>query len=556
MKQLVERWRRDPVAFVRECLRDPQTGKPFVLYKEEVEYLRRGFTLTADGRLPFIELVFSAIKKSGKTALAAMCALYVAVIIGGPWAEVFCLANDLEQSTSRVWEACKRMVEASPFLRSLAKVANNRITFKSTGSFIQACASDYAGFAGSNPSLTIFDELWAYISESARRLFDESAPSPVRKVSARLTVSYAGYVAESDLLEGMYKRAMAGERIAPDLYSNGGLLAYWLHRPVAPWQTERWLDQMREGTRPNAFARMFLNQWVTAQSSFVSMEDWDACTSQDLRPMLYAPELPIWIGLDASVRHDQTAIVAVTRDTNHVLRLVNHRVFRPSPDAPLDFEGTIIATLTEWMRSYRVRKILCDPWQLESIIQRLQKQGLPIEPYNQTSPGLTEMASNLFDLVRSRTISVYPDAEMRRSVLQTVASESGRGWKLSKEKQSHKIDVVVALAMAALGAARQLGFGPMRHAYFGSNPAEGFSELFSTKQHREDEDTPPYDVGFTDVNGQPLPKPQPVDPYLPAAPATVVVSDWRGTGRQARINLVDYDAKRDGAVLELKQDAY
>jgi hypothetical protein len=232
-----------------------------------------------------------------------MCALYVAVIVGGPYAEVYCLANDFEQSASRVFEACRRMVEASPFLRNLAKLANNRLTFKSTGSFIQACASDYAGFAGGNPSLTIFDELWGYISESARRLFDESAPSPTRKVSGRLIVSYAGYVTESDLLEDIYKRALAGEKLAPDLYRNGCLLAYWTHDLNAPWQTQKWLEQQREGTRPNAFARMFRNEWVTAQSSFVSMEDWDACTSSDLRPVLHAPELPVWVGLDASVRH-------------------------------------------------------------------------------------------------------------------------------------------------------------------------------------------------------------------------------------------------------------
>ena len=33
-----------------------------------------------------------------------------------------------------------------------------------------------------------------------------------------------------------------------------------------------------------------------------------------------------------------------------------------------------------------------------------------------------------------------------------VAIETGRGWRISKEKQSHKIDVIVALAMAAHAA--------------------------------------------------------------------------------------------------------
>ena len=91
------RWRTDPVAFIMEVLRNPETGKPFALYDAQVEFLRRAFVLTDNGRLPFPEIIFSAPKKSGKTALAAMCAIYVAVVIGGPFAEVYRLSNDFEQ---------------------------------------------------------------------------------------------------------------------------------------------------------------------------------------------------------------------------------------------------------------------------------------------------------------------------------------------------------------------------------------------------------------------------------------------------------------------------
>jgi phage terminase large subunit-like protein len=338
-------------------------------------------------------------------------------------------------------------------------------------------------------------------------LFDESAPSPVRKVSGRLTVSYAGYVSESDLLESMYKRAMAGESIAPDLYRNGSLLAYWTYDLHAPWQTQKWLDQQREGTRPNAFQRMFCNQWVAAQSSLVSMEDWDACTDAELRPLLFCQPLPVWIGVDASVRHDQTAIVAVTFDqAQNRVRLVNHQVFRPSPAAPLDFEQTIVGTLEQWLRAYSVRKILVDPFQMESITQRLQRRGFPIEGFNQSVPNLTEAASNLFQLVRSRSLQVYPDADMRRRVLATVASESSRGWKLAKEKQSNKIDVVVALSMAALAAVRRMGYAPARVAQFGSDPHEALAELFNVRHSGNPGDLPEWDVGFTYRDGTPLPR--------------------------------------------------
>ncbi len=38
----LKRWRRDPIAFVREALRDPETGKPFVLYAEDRGLMPKG----------------------------------------------------------------------------------------------------------------------------------------------------------------------------------------------------------------------------------------------------------------------------------------------------------------------------------------------------------------------------------------------------------------------------------------------------------------------------------------------------------------------------------
>ena len=46
---------------------------------------------------------------------------------------------------------------------------------------------------------------------------------------------------------------------------------------------------------------------------------------------------------------------------------------------------------------------------------------------------------------------------LRLAISRAVGIESGRGWRITKEKASHKIDVVVALAQAALGAAKQEG---------------------------------------------------------------------------------------------------
>ena len=65
------------------------------------------------------------------------------------------MANDLEQATSRVFQAIKRIVECSPLLRREAKITADKITFPAfADATITAIASDYAGAAGANPTIS------------------------------------------------------------------------------------------------------------------------------------------------------------------------------------------------------------------------------------------------------------------------------------------------------------------------------------------------------------------------------------------------------------------
>jgi len=472
LKDHAARWKRDPVAFIRDVLRDPQTGKPFVLYPAEERFFCEAFTVGEDGKLPNSEIVFSAPTKSGKTAIAAMAAIYVAAVIGGAYAEVYCLSNDYEQSVGRVFEQARRIIEASPLLRGSVKVTADRLLFRSTGSFIQACASDYSGFAGSNPSLCIFDELWGYVRESSRRLYDEAVPSPVRKVSARLVVTYAGFTSESDLLESLYRRLVSGDNLGEDFYRHGSLYGCWTSELRAPWQSIGWVEELREQLRPSAFARLVRNEWVSAESSFVSLEDWDGCVDPTLAPLYASPNKSVWVGLDASVRGDQTAITVCSWEKEiGKVRLLWHRAIQPSRDNPINFEVDIADTLRELRRRYDVRSVLFDPYQLESLSQRLLRENVPMERFDQTLPHLTECANHLYTLVRGRGLMVYPAEDLRQAVMNTAVQESERGFRLSKLKQSRKIDLCVSLSMAALGASRQMGAGSAYEVQYG-NPIE------------------------------------------------------------------------------------
>lgn len=210
----LRQWQTDPCTFIEQVFVNPETGERFTLLPAERQFLCYGFTLTTDGSLPYPELLYSCPKKGGKTAFGSWCLIYTTVVLGGRFAEGYAVANDLEQASSRVFRAASRIIEASPLLRDVAVITKDRIDFPSTGSFIQALSSDYASAAGANPTISVFDELWAYTSERAHRLWDELVPVPTRAVSVRFTVSHAGFEGESGPLRALYERGLQGELIA------------------------------------------------------------------------------------------------------------------------------------------------------------------------------------------------------------------------------------------------------------------------------------------------------------------------------------------------------
>src|SRR6266446_10260229 len=100
----LSRWRADPAAFIERHLIDPETDKPFNLLDAERRFLKFALKLDDNGRLLYPELVYGAVKKSGKTGFAALFLLTLLLLYGGKYAEAYCVANDLEQAMSRVFE--------------------------------------------------------------------------------------------------------------------------------------------------------------------------------------------------------------------------------------------------------------------------------------------------------------------------------------------------------------------------------------------------------------------------------------------------------------------
>jgi phage terminase large subunit-like protein len=449
---LLQRWRRRPIEFIESIIHNPETNRPFELLPAERTFLEHAFKIDDTGRLIYREWIYSCPKKSGKTTFQAIIQLTMTLLFGGAFPESYVLANDQEQARSRVFEICCRIINASPLLRDEATITQHKIVFPAFKATIQAITSDAGSAAGGNAVCAGFDELWAYTSERSRRLWDEMTPPPTRKIACRITVTYAGFEGESVLLEELYKRGLSQPQIGDSLYAGEGLLMFWSHLPIAPWQDEAWLTDMRR-QRASVYQRHILNQFASSSSQFVDLGKWDACVRPDLAPVNADLFTEAFVGIDASYKHDSAAICVTTFDqSTQMVRLLNHKVFQPSPEQPLDFELTIESYLLDLKRRFQLRLVRYDPYQMVATAQRLAKAGVPIEEFPQSSPNLTAASQNLFDLIESRALVLYPDADMRLAVSRAVAIEGPRGWRIGKEKSAFKIDVIVALAMSVHAA--------------------------------------------------------------------------------------------------------
>jgi hypothetical protein len=152
------------------------------------------FARTTTGRLRFRILLWSEVKKSGKTLLAAFLLLWWCFVT--PHSEAVILANDLEQSTSRVFKTATDLIQANPALGRHVKIKAHTLVF-ANGTIATAVAAVYKGAAGGRHSLAIFDELWGYELERATRLFEELTPIPGDDDSWILVTTTAGFFCAS-----------------------------------------------------------------------------------------------------------------------------------------------------------------------------------------------------------------------------------------------------------------------------------------------------------------------------------------------------------------------
>ena len=459
-------YKRDIVRYLEEQFYIIETKKQIRIEDWQVEeILKPLFAVDPEtGLRKFTLALIGLPKKNGKSTIAAGIANFF-LFQGEQFGEILFCANSREQSSWIIFSKLKRSIELNALQSACCVIKEDTIENTKTGTIARVVGLNYRSASGLNPTLTIFDELWGFEetdSQRARKFYAEMTTSPARKEPLNLIVTYAGYD-EDSLLKELYDAGLKSE--------DERMFFYWSHENRASWVTQEYLDTQRKRLRANNYLRMHENRWVSGESDFIPIDWWDACVYEKHKPIESNKEIVIWCGLDASVKRDTTACVSITRTDADVL-LVDHKIWTPGPDSPIDF-GEVESYILNLAERFTLAGCFYDPYQFASSAQRLKAKNISVFEIAQTVAWLTKMGQMLYTLIKEKRLIVYPDAEIRAQVSHARAKETSRGFRIVKTKDIEKFDFVIALALSCLGA---IAIDPVSEVIVTGNVVDDYAE--------------------------------------------------------------------------------
>lgn len=460
--------------FIPETKNDPVLKGRIGLVGYQEDVLREALTPGADGRFKYSIIVWSDIKKSAKSTIAA------SVNLARAWhaehGEFYVVANDLKQADSRVAHYLRRAVMLNPQMHKKVRTPGYRTNLPS-GSFIEAIPIDPSGEAGSNADMITFSELWGANEKEKQDMWAEMTIPPGKYGHAfRWVESYAGFTGESELLYSLYELGVKqGKLLWPDklypvtdgmpspleLYVNesAGMLCMWNTQPRCPWQTKEYYGAEEKILPVNQNLRVHHNQWVSSSETFVPMEWWDACKrTNEEWPKYDKKRTPMVIAMDAGVSSDNFGMTLQFRhpELTEEVCIERSRKWEPKKGHKLDFQGTEEdpgpeRVLREWLGEFNIIQVAYDEYQLHDMATRLKREGLAwFRPFSQGQDRLIA-DSQLKNLIRDRKIWHRGEPDLRDHVQNSDAQidTEDRKIRIVKRAEQLKVDLTVCSSMGA-----------------------------------------------------------------------------------------------------------
>lgn len=205
------------------------------------------------------------------------------------------------------------------------------------------------------------------------------------------------------------------------------------------------IEQMRRDCGPELAAQELDSQWVRVDgiTPLVRSTPWEA-----LYGVKESATHLKTLSIDASVKSDTTAIVAVWTDPIEGLTYVDNTwLIEPDPyTGEIDYEA-VEEQLWDIWRTGQYSVLAYDPYQTVSLMQRLKKRGVRTYEFTQNSMRI-KADGYLRQLINESRLRHPSDPHLTEHVLNCTLKYAQDNFRLVKGTKNDKIDLAVALSMA------------------------------------------------------------------------------------------------------------
>ena len=246
-----------------------------------------------------VEKVYAAFgRKQAKTQTAAGIVAYEFFMGDEPQHEIYFIATAADQAAV-CYNAVRDMILAAPELYEKCDITDSRREIRNTenGNIMKALSADGKKQHGSNPSVVIRDEYHAFGSPEQELDDAMTSGSMSRQNPLLLTITTAGSDKETPCgREYDYAVAVRDGKIIDPTYLpiiyEVPADAEWTDKSL--WRLalplldtghhsiERYEAEFRKAqanpSEQNKFRRLYLNQWTSAETQWIPILNWDACS--------------------------------------------------------------------------------------------------------------------------------------------------------------------------------------------------------------------------------------------------------------------------------------
>lgn len=480
----------DNICYFLECLphvKGPLGGQSIKLEPWQIFRFMAifGWIVRKTGKRRFRRAYTEVPRGNAKSTESSCVGLYMLAADGEIGAECYSLATTKDQA-KLVFNPAQEMMKSNKELREKLQieVSVHSIYQESTGSRFKALSSRDDSLDGLNIHFGCIDELHAH---KTRGIYDVVETATGKRDNSLLWVITTAGSNRSGIcyeVRNYITKILSGE-IQDD--SQFGIIYGideeddWTQEEALKKANPNWGISVQKEvilalqkkavhttSAVNNFLTKHLNVWVSANTAWMNMTAWDACTDVSLNINNFTSK-PCWIGLDLASKIDVAAMAMVFETEsgyaifmkfylpdNAVQSSKNSQysgwaregLILVTPGDVLDFNW-IEADILDAKSRFDVREVAFDPWQATQLSQNMLTEGVPMVEVGATVKNFSEPMKNLDAIVRQCKLAHDGNPVMTWMISNVVAhTDIKENIYPRKELPENKIDGPVALIMA------------------------------------------------------------------------------------------------------------